>query len=139
MKDKEVVAAEVKGLLEVFAEGIFSAEEKAICQHIWLKLSRKKTMDITRTQPNIWAAAVVWSFCRANFKQEDGITLDRLCSFFNTKKSTVTNKAGEICRLLSIDFFKPEFTTGRTQEANPLNDLVLTEDGFIVPRGLLEK
>ena len=138
MKDKKSIISEVENLMITFAEKNLSTEEKAVCLHIWEKLGRKQKIDITRTRANIWAAAVIWSFCRANFKYEEGITLDVLCQFFATKKSTVGNKAGEICKMLKIDFFNPEFTTRKIREQNPLNKLVVTEDGLIVPRDLLE-
>ncbi len=138
MKDKKATIAEVKNLIIAFADKNLSAEEQAVCLRIWEKLGRKQKIDVTRTRANIWAAAVIWSFCRANFKYEEGITLDLLCPFFVTRKSTVGNKAGEICKMLKIDFFNPEFTTRKIREQNPLNKLVVTEDGLIVPRDLLE-
>ncbi len=138
MKDKKATIAEVENLIIAFAEKSLSTEEQAVCLHIWEKLGRKQKIDITRTRAVIWAPAVIWSFCRANFKYEEGITLDVLCPFFGTKKSTVGNKASEICKMLEIDFFNPEFTIKKIQEQNPLNKLVVTENGLIVPRDLFE-
>ena len=134
MKDKKEVIEEVKTLLTSFTGKNLSEEEESICLHIWGRLSRKQKIDITRTRPDIWAAAVIWSFCRANFKYEEGVTLELLCSFFSNKKSTVGNKAGEISKMLRIDFFNPEFTTGKIQKQNPLNILTVTNDGFIIPK-----
>ena len=134
MKDKKEVIEEVKNLLTSFTGKNLSEEEESICLHIWGRLSRKQKIDITRTRPDIWAAAVIWSFCRANFKYEEGVTLELLCSFFSNKKSTVGNKAGEISKMLRIDFFNPEFTTGKIQKQNPLNILTVTNDGFIIPK-----
>jgi hypothetical protein len=138
VRDKKTTLTEVKDLITAFAEKNLSSEEKAICIHIWEKLARKQKIDLTRTKSNIWAAATIWAFCRANFKYEEGITLDKLCSFFDTKKSTVGNKASDICKMFKIDFFNPEFTTRRIQADNPLNEFAVTEDGFIVPRELSE-
>jgi hypothetical protein len=133
MKDKKEVFEEVKNLITSFTGKNLSDEEESICLHIWEKLSRKQKIDITRTRPDIWAAGVIWSFCRANFKYEEGVTLDLLCSFFNIKKSTVGNKAGGIAKMLKIDFFNPAFTTASIQKHNPLNLLTMTDNGFIVP------
>jgi len=128
MKDKKEVIEEVKNLLTSFTGKNLSAEEESICLHIWGKLSRKQKIDITRTRPDIWAAAVIWSFCRANFKYEEGVTLDLLCE--------VGNKAGEISKMFRIDFFNPEFTTGSIQEQNPLSQFTVTDEGFIVPKDM---
>ena len=134
MKDKNKVIEEVKNLIIIFAEKNLSEEEKDICLHIWAKLARKQKLDITRTRSDIWAAAVIWSFCRANFKYEEGITLELLCSFFNNKKSTVGNKAGEISKMFRIDFFNPEFTSRNIQSQNPLSQFTVTNEGIIVPK-----
>ena len=134
MQDKRKLIEEVKNLITTFTTKNLSKEEEAICLHIWERLARKQKIDITRTRTDIWAAAVIWSFCRANFKYEEGVNLELLCTFFYNKKSTVGNKASEISTMLGIDFFSPEFTTRRIQKQNPLNQLTMTDDGFIVPK-----
>jgi hypothetical protein len=136
MKDKKEIIEEVKSLITSFTKKNLSEEEEAICLHIWERLARKQKLDITRTRSDIWAAAVIWSFCRANFKYEEGVTLELLCSFFNNKKSTVGNKAAEISKMFRIDFFNPEFTTGRVQELNPLSQLTVTKEGLIIPKDM---
>jgi len=128
MKEKIDVIEEVQRLIISFADRFLTPEEKDLCLHIWKKLGRKQKLDITRTRLDIWAAAVVWTFCRANFKYEEGITLDTVCDFFKNKKSTVGNKAGEIVKLLKISYFSPEFSTGKIQEHNPFNSLTLIDD-----------
>ncbi len=128
MKEKIEVIEEVEKLIISFSERNLTEEEEEICLHIWKKLTRKQKLDITRTRCDIWAAALIWSFCRANFKYEEGITLEVLCNFFNNKKSTVGNKAGEIVKILKIDYFSHEFSTRKIQEQNPLNLLAPTTD-----------
>ena len=83
MKDKKEVIEEVKNLLTSFTGENLSEEEQSICLQIWGRLSRKQKIDITRTRPDIWAAAVIWSFCRANFKFEEGVTWS-CCAPFST-------------------------------------------------------
>ena len=136
MKDKKEVIEEVKSLITAFSKKNLSEEEEAICLHIWERLARKQKLDITRTGSDIWAASVIWSFCRANFKYEEGITLELLCSYFKNKRSTVGNKAGEISKMFRIDFFNPEFTTRNVQDQNPLNQLTTTEEGLIIPKDM---
>ncbi len=128
MKEKIEVIEEVQKLIMSFSKQNLTEEEEEICLHIWKKLSRKHKLDITRTRSDIWAAAVIWSFCRANFKYEEGIMLESVCDFFHNKKSTVGNKAGEIIKILKIDYFSPEFSTRKIQEHNPLNLLTFADD-----------
>ncbi len=136
MKDKKKVIEEVKNLITSFTRKNLTDEEETTCLQILERLARKQKLDITRTRSDIWAAAVIWSFCRANFKYEEGITLELLCSFFNNNKSTVGNKAGEISKMFKIDFFNPEFTTKSVQDQNPLNQFAVTKDGFIIPKDI---
>ena len=127
-QEKIEVIEEVQKLIMSFSKQNLTEEEEEICLHIWKKLSRKHKLDITRTRSDIWAAAVIWSFCRANFKYEEGIMLESVCDFFHNKKSTVGNKAGEIIKILKIDYFSPEFSTRKIQEHNPLNLLTFADD-----------
>ena len=128
MKEKIEVIEEVEKLIKSFSKQNLTEEEEEICLHIWKKLIRKHKLDITRTKCDIWAAAVIWSFCRANFKYEEGIMLESVCNFFHNKKSTVGNKAGEIIKIVKIDYFSPEFSTRKIQEQNPLNLLTFADD-----------
>ena len=128
MKEKIEVIEEVEKLIMSFSKQNLTEEEEEICLHIWKKLIRKHKLDITRTRCDIWAAAVIWSFCRANFKYEEGIMLESVCIFFHNKKSTVGNKAGEIIKIVKIDYFSPEFSTRKIQEQNPLNLLTFADD-----------
>ena len=128
MKEKIEVIEEVEKLIMSFSKQNLTEEEEEICLHIWKKLIRKHKLDITRTRCDIWAAAVIWSFCRANFKYEEGIMLESVCNFFHNKKSTVGNKAGEIIKVVKIDYFSPEFSTRKIQEQNPLNLLTFADD-----------
>jgi hypothetical protein len=128
MKERDDYIEEVQKLIISFARQNFTQEEEVICLHIWKKLARKKTLDITRTRPDIWAGAVIWAFCRANFKYEEGITLDIICGFYNNKKTTVGNKAGEIIKLVKIDYFDSEYSTEAIQEHNPFNRMTIDPD-----------
>jgi len=92
MRDKKAKVSEVSNLLSSFAQGKLSKEEEAICLHIWEKLARKQKIDITRTKSNIWAASIIWSFCRANFKHEEGIIQDLLSSFLMLKRVQLATK-----------------------------------------------
>jgi tetratricopeptide (TPR) repeat protein len=120
MKEKIDVIEQVENLIRSFSKRNLTEEEEEICLHIWKKLTRKRNMDITRSRPDIWAGAVIWSFCRVNFKYEEGINLENVCAFFTNKKSTIGNKAGEIIKILKIDYFNTEFSTRKIQEHDPL-------------------
>ncbi|MGB9589623.1 MAG: DUF6398 domain-containing protein [candidate division WOR-3 bacterium] len=124
---------EVKKLIRGFAEGRLSEEELEICERIADKLGRKRSMDTTGTKPNTWAAAIIWAFLRANppDRDTDRIPQDTLAEYFGIKKSTITNKASQLAKLLRIDIFNPDFTTRRVQRIIPR--FYMTENGFVIP------
>lgn len=83
----------------------------------------------------IWAAASIHALGAINFlfdkSFEPYITIDELNDYFGTTKSTVSNKAREIREMLKIGHFSPDFSTRRSLDSNPFNNMVLV-DGFIV-------
>ena len=69
-------------------------------------LGRKRKIDITRGKKEIWSASIIHTIARLNFlfdkQNENYITADTICDFFDTKKTTVGNKATQIekeCKL----------------------------------------
>jgi tetratricopeptide (TPR) repeat protein len=121
MKEKAEAVEKVRQLIISFAKDRLTQEEEDLCLYYWLKLTRKRKLEVTRGRPDIWAAGVVWAFCRTNFKYEEDITIDSVCAFFNNKKSSVGTRAREILDLLGIDYFDPEFSTRRVMENSPFD------------------
>ncbi len=101
------------------------------------KLSRKRDVPFARGKSEIWATAVVHAIGSINFLYDKTFlpfsSLDKICTHFNTNKSTVGNKAGEIRKLLNLHPFDNEFSTKHLLENNPLEGLEMTEEGFIMP------
>jgi tetratricopeptide (TPR) repeat protein len=120
LKKNTEIIEKVQKLIISFAGENLTQEETDLCLHIWDKLVRQKKLDIAGTTPTMWAAAVIWSFCRANLKKEKGLTLDSVCSFFAAGKATVAHKAGNIIAMLEIDASSPEFVSRKTPENTPL-------------------
>ncbi|MFC1508640.1 DUF6398 domain-containing protein [Candidatus Omnitrophota bacterium] len=107
MKDEKTEKLmEIKKLIQDFCERHLNDEYLDYALKLSDKLRRKKTISITRGKMEIWAAAIVYVIARLNFlfdrEHEYFITADTICEFFNTKKSTIGNKATQIeksCKL----------------------------------------
>jgi len=70
------------------------------------KLTRERTYSITSGRIEIWASAIIWVIARLNFlfdsQNPNNISTDTICDFFDTKKSTVGNKATDIEKACKI-------------------------------------
>ncbi len=119
--------------LELINEEYADLSEKMI-----KKLGRKRDVPFARGKSEIWATAVVHALGSINFLSDKSFLpyckLDTLCDHFKTNKSTVGNKAGEIRKLLDLGYYDSEFSTQHVMENNPFSGLMMTEDGFIVPK-----
>jgi hypothetical protein len=59
MIEKIEIIEDVQKLILSFSKEKLTTEEEVICMHIWKKLTRKRTLDITRTRSDIWAGLVL--------------------------------------------------------------------------------
>lgn len=113
-------------------EQYFGLAEKVIG-----KLSRKRPSPLRRGKEEIWAAAVVHAIGYVNFLYDKSfepyITFDELNDFFETKKSSVGNKAAEIRKMFKMDRLSNfDFMTDNRKENHPFFNMVMV-DGLIVP------
>ena len=136
--DKIEKLEEIRRLIHNFCRQYLNDELAGYALKLLDKIGRKKTFTITRGRNEIWAAAIVHVIARLNFlfdrEQEYFITADTICDFFNTKKTTVGNKATQIEKTCNIElgaegFCNPEITDMLT--------FVQTPDGFVFPKSLI--
>lgn len=92
-------------------------EYQEYCLNLLEILGRKRKLDITRGNPSIWSAAIVYVIARANFlydpENPDFLTADDICGFFETNKHTTSNKATlkNICMTMAIHTQPETFLT----------------------------
>lgn len=136
---KEEIKNREKQLLEL--TGTFCAQKLnddyyQLCEKLILKLGRKRDVPFKRGKIEIWAAAVVYAIGSINFlfdkSFEPYMTAEQISEYFETKNSTVSNKARQIKDMFDMWHFNPEFSTQNMKESNPFNDMVMV-DGLIVP------
>lgn len=88
---------EITEPIESFCKRYLNAELTACSLRLCEKLSRSRTLDISRGKKEIWAASIMYVIARINFLFDTMnplfLTADIICDFFNTKKSTISNKA----------------------------------------------
>lgn len=145
MTREEIKAKEKQLLMMVgdFTRDNIDEEYTELCSNLVKKLGRKHDVPFKRGRLEIWASAVVYAIGQINFLFDNSfepyLTPDDICNYFNTKKSTVSSKARTIREILKLGHFDKEFSTERMFESNPLNDMLITEDGLIIPKSMLHE
>lgn len=110
-------------------------EYARLCRKVVGKLGRKRPSPLTRGDPGIWAAGVVYAVGQLNFvfdpEQTPHATADQLSEWLGVKKTTMANKARLIRDTLQLSHFDTEFMRRDLVEASPLTWL-LEVDGMPV-------
>lgn len=111
------------------------AEYADLCRALIGKLGRKRPSPVTRGDPRIWAAGVVYAVGQLNFifdpAQMPHATADQLSEWLGVKKTTMANKARLIRDSLKLNHFDTEFMRRALIDDNPLTWL-LEVDGLLI-------
>lgn len=139
MKDEKTKLKETKliELVSDFCDENLDDEFKTLCINLVEKMGRKHDVPFRRGKLEIWASSVVYAIAQINFlfdKSSDlYISPDNICDYFDTKKSTVSNKAKTIRDMFNMGHFDKEFSTRYVLNDAP--QLYIDEDsGFIIPK-----
>lgn len=113
-----------------------------LCTKVHQDLLKKDKTIFVRGKSEIWAAAVVWAVGGENFLGDKSFqpyaTLSDVCAFFNVNPSTVGQKSRKIKDILGINIWNPKYRLPGSELGSFLDSLVMTEDGIIIPRDMLE-
>ncbi|MCD4681331.1 MAG: DUF6398 domain-containing protein [Bacteroidales bacterium] len=142
-KTEQSKANEISKLFRAYCKNHLDDEYLRLCNNLFIDLLELDQDVFKRGKESIWAASIVWAIGSVNFLGdkyfEPYASLSDVCSYFNANTSTVGQKASMIREGLDIDFFNSNYQREDSQISVFLNNLVMTEDGLIVPRDLLEE
>jgi len=103
-------------------------------------ITGSRKLSIQRGRVEIWAGAIIYAIAQLNFlfdpEMEICISPDEICEFFGAKKSTVSNKAGQIRKELDLYYGHPDICTPELIEKLSFYE---TEDGFLIPGALADE
>lgn len=106
-----------------------------LCEKLIKKMGRKREVPFKRGKLEIWAAAVIQAIGSINFlfdkSFEPYIASKQVNEFFETKATTVSNKARIIKDMFELWYYSPEFSTSKMVQDNPFNNLVMLDDLFV--------
>ena len=129
---------EIEQLVQAFCDRHLNEELAGYALKLCQSLGRKRTLVITRGKKEIWAAAIVYVIARLNFlfdrENEYFLTVDTICEFFGTKKTTTGNKATQIEKACGIGMGAEGFCS---QHISDMFTLVELPNGLVVPKSML--
>ena len=123
MKDKKTKIRQEKiiELVSGFCDKNLNSEYEELCVKLIEKMGRKHDVPFKRGKLEIWASAVIYALGQINFlfdkTTEPYATPDDICNYFNTKKSTVSNKARDIREMFNMGHFDREFSLKELMES----------------------
>lgn len=118
-----------------FCENYLNEEYKCLIQYAIAALCRKRPSPLLSGRANTWAATIIYSIGSINFlfdkSQKPYLTSADIASEFNISRSTMTNKAREVKKMLNMDQFNHHWCLPALIEQSPLAWMI-TVDGFII-------
>ena len=113
--------------LSKFCDEKLDEDYKNLCVQMIEKMARKRTVPFLSGKLEIWAAAIIYSIGQINFlfdkTFEPYVSTDDICNYFNTSKSTTSQKAKLIRDMFKLKHFDKEFSTNKMKDENPLDNL----------------
>jgi hypothetical protein len=138
MRDKALIEERKQKLSELtagFCDSHLDEDYKQLCEKLIQKMARKRTVPFLSGRIEIWAAAIVYALGQINFLSDRSFepyaSADDICNYFDTSKSTTSQKAKLIRDMFKLWYFDEEFSTSHVRESNPFSDLVMN-DGFLM-------
>ncbi len=137
--DKQQIKEQKQKILDLtgaFCIKKLDEEYFELAERLIQKLGRKRNVPFKTGKPEIWAAAIIHALGTINFlfdkSFEPYVSVDEINKFFETSKSTTSQKSKQIRELLKLDRWNGEFSTKQMQDSNPFVNFVMV-DGLIVP------
>lgn len=136
--DKQARIRAIAESMERFWRPWADNEYEAYAKGLLARIVYLPRMNLQRGRPEIWAAAIVTVIARLNFlfdrENPDATTMDAICEFFGTVKSTTRNKATDIEEACDIRMGEPGLCREEITDALASH---ATDDGFMMPTHLL--
>jgi tetratricopeptide (TPR) repeat protein len=140
IKEKE---NQMLNMVESFCNEHLNEEYAELSMNLVKKMGRKHDVPFKRGKLEIWASATIYAIAQINFLFDKSfkpyVTADDICDYFKTKKSTVGDKARTIRNMFNMDYYDNEFSTELMKNNNPYEKLAITDEGFIVPKNMLNE
>ncbi|MEM6319588.1 MAG: DUF6398 domain-containing protein [Bacteroidota bacterium] len=127
----------IDAIVSSFCKEKLNDEYKVVLDKVIGKLKRKRPSPLLRGKESIWAAGIIHAIGHVNFlgdrSFEPYATLEDICDFTGTKKSSVGAKAADIRKMLKMNrMTSGDYMVDSRRESNPFFNMVMV-DGFMMP------
>jgi len=137
--DKAERVAKINEMMRSFCGGHLTPELEGYAVRLCEKLGRKRIINIVRGGKEIWAASIIYVIARLNFlfdkQNENYITVDTICNYFGTKKSTIGTKATQIENTCKLNIGAEGYCS---KEISDSLTFYQTPEGFIIPKSMID-
>jgi len=137
--DKAERVAKINEMIHSFCEEHLTQELEGYAVKLCERLGRKRIINITRGKKEIWAASIIYVIARLNFlfdkQNENYITVDTICNYFGTKKSTIGTKATQIEKACNLGIGAEGYCS---KEISDSFTFYQTPEGFIIPKSMID-
>lgn len=137
--DKAERVSQIKEMIHSFCEEHLMPELEGYAVKLCERLGRKRIINIARGKKEIWAASVIYVIARLNFlfdkQNENYITVDTICNYFGTKKSTIGTKATQIEKTCNLNIGAEGYCS---KEISDSFTFYQTPEGFIIPKSMID-
>ena len=136
--DKKVRIQAISDRIEGFCRSCLNDEYETFAKGLLARIAYLPQLNLQRGRPEIWAAAIVTVIARLNFLFDpagpDATSMEAICDFFGTVRSTTGNKATAIEKACDIRMGEPGLCR---EEITDSLTFVETDEGFLVPKRML--
>jgi len=128
--DRTIIEEKAQRLIEMttgFCNAYLDEDYKQLCEKLIRKMSRKQIVPFLFGQIEIWASAIIYAIGSINFLFDRSfkpyVSANDICNYFNTSKSTTSQKAKVIRDMFKMRYWDNEFSTRHMIESNPFPNL----------------
>jgi len=125
----------IVGMTDQFCRDHLNDEYRMLCRKLAEKLARKRPSPLLRGRPTTWACGIVRTVGRVNFlddpSQSPHLKLTAIDKAFGVAQSTGQAKSSEICKMLGIRPFDPDWWLPSRMDDNPMV-WMLEVNGFLL-------
>jgi tetratricopeptide (TPR) repeat protein len=113
-ENTKIKKEKITELVSSFCDEKLNEDYKKLCIKLIAELGEKEDVAFKRGKLEIWASAIIYAIAQTNLlfdkSSQMHIKADDICNYFNTNKSTVSNKARKIREIINMDFNDDEFS-----------------------------
>lgn len=142
MTEQEAKLTLIEIGLQAFCDNHLNLQAEEPLANLWEAVRQCDELNLTRGDPDTWAAAIAYAFARMNFLLDDDgpLHIERVeffAFFEGCNESTVTQKAKRIEKALEFGYGHPDFCLPQVVEAMP--KFVRLPNGMVLPERIFDR